>query len=169
MSYTGCMSLPYDYYPAVLYAIGLISQGATKTRACDESNIKIPTFEEYVNRHSELQELLVDAERRGYDAMADALLEIDNHSLYGQSDPKMAKIISDNIKFLLAKKRPKEYGDRVQVDVNITADKAITEALLAGKKRAALPYMELDGSYIDVTPTFEESDEAIMAEILSGV
>ena len=163
------MSLPYDYYPAVLYAINLISEGRSKTRACDDSNITIPTFESYVNRHEELRDLLHDAERRGYDAMADSLLEIDNHKVYGQSDPKMAKIISDNIKFFLSKKRPKEYGDRVQVDVNITADKAITDALMAGKKRAALPYVEVDGAFIDVTPVVDASDEAIMQEMLAGV
>lgn len=158
------MSLPYDYYPAVMGAIDLISQGYTKTHACDEMKIRIPTFESHVKSSPQLQELLHEAETRGYDAMADALLRIDNDTIYGQSDPKMAKVISDNIKWLLARRRQKEYGDRVTVQHNITADKAITEALIAGRNRAALASQS---DYIDVTPVVvEPSDDEIMAEIL---
>lgn len=130
------MSLPYDFYPAVLYAIEKISQGRTRTSACDEANISIPTFESYVQRDTELQSLLSEAERRSHDAMADALVEIDRNSIYGHTDAKMAKVISDNIKWLLDKRDKKRYGERVAVDVNVTADKAIVEALVAGRKRA---------------------------------
>lgn len=164
------MSLPYDYYPAVLHALELLSQGRTKTRACDEANITLATFESYVKNIPELTEMFTEAEQRSYDAMAEALVDIDNHAIHGQSDPKMAKVISDNIKWLLSKRRSKEYGERITVDHTITADKAITDALAAGRKRAALT---VDAEYIDVTPAalignvVEQSEEAMLAELLS--
>lgn len=132
------MTLPYDYYPAVLYAIERIAQGCTPTRAIDESNISIDIFERYVNESTELQSMLHEADRRSHDAMADALVNIDNHKIHGQSDPKMAKVISDNIKWVLERRASKKYGAKVEVNHNITADKAITDALLAGRRRAEL-------------------------------
>ena len=147
------MSIPYDYTPAVLYAIDLISQGATKTAACDESNISTSTFDSYLSSNPELEEMYDDAYQRGYDSMADALLEIDNHQRYGQSDPKMAKVMSDNIKWLLSKRVSKVYGDKIEVNHNITADKAITQALLAGKQRA------LETSYEVIDAQLVEAEE----------
>lgn len=167
MSYTDCMAIPYDYYPAVLYAIDRLADGRTKTRACDLANITVSIFDQYVNRDPELARLANEAMQRGYDAMSEALLEPDNHMIYGHGDAKMAKVQSDNIKWFLSKKRPKEYGDRVQVDVNITADKAITDALLAGRNRALnqlnAPTIE-DAVYADVS-----EDAAIEAEIFAGL
>lgn len=144
----------YDYTPAILYAIDLISQGRTKTRACDESNVNISTFEKYIKDNPYLKELYEEADIRGADAMADALVEIDNHPIYGYSDPKMAKVVSDNIKWLLSKRKAKEYGDRIEVKHTITADKAITQALMAGRQRVLESQAQ---DIIDVD--FEEEEE----------
>ncbi len=160
------MTLPYDYYPAVLFAIEKISQGRTKTYACDESNISISVFEQYVKNSVELQELLHEAETRGYDAMADMLLIIDSEKagIYSQSDPKMAKVISENIKWLLTRRRQKQYGDRMVVEHNLTADRAITDALAAGRNRLLNANRDVP-AIIDVTPV--ESDDDIMSSILA--
>lgn len=161
------MSISYEYYNAVLYAIDRLSEGKTKTRACDEAHITVSVFDEYVNRDTQLAELANDAIQRGYDAMAEALLEPDNHRIYGHTDAKMATVQQKAIMFFLSKKRPKEYGDRVQVDVNITADRAIIEQLALGKARAlkALDAPAIDVEYVDVTPT--DDDAAIEAAIFA--
>lgn len=154
--------MPYDFYPAVLYALGKISEGMTATMACDEANISIPTFEAYINRDPMLQEMYNEADRRGTDAMADALVTIDRHAIYGHSDPKMAAVVSKNIQWLLSKRKTKQYGDKMEVTHNITADKAIVAALTAGRKRAELAHLE--SNIIDAT--FEElSEEDLVAEI----
>lgn len=145
----------YDYTPAVMYAIDLISQGRTKTSACDESNVSITTFDNYIKTYPELKALYEDADQRGADAMAEALVEIDHHGHYGQSDPKMAKVISDNIKWLLSKRKPKDYGDKIEVKHTITADKAITQALLMGQQRA----LEASQEVIDADFTIMEDEE----------
>ena len=158
------MNLPYDYTPAVLFAIDLISEGATKTAACDESNITVGTFEKYIDESKELEQLYRDAFIRGSDALADSLLIIDRHERYGHSDPKMAKVVSDNIKWLLAKRDSKRFGDRIEINHTLTADKAITEALLAGQRRA-LESCTKEG-VIDVE-VVEEDEDALLAELLS--
>jgi len=159
------MALPYDYYPAVLYAIDLISQGNTLTEACDQSNLPISTFHNYIKRDENLHAMYVEADQRGSDAMADALVNIDNHRIHGQSDPKMAKVISDNIKWVLSKRKPKEYGDRVQVDHSVTVDVAITTALDAARRR--VPVQEVEVIDATAVPVYEDEDAAIMRELFA--
>lgn len=127
----------YDYYPLVLKALELISQGQVVTRSCDQAGIALATFEAYIARDPELQQLRAEAERRGHDALADALINIDNHRIHGHSDPKMAKVVSDNIKWFLSKKDQKRFGDKVEVSHTLTADRAIVDALNAARTRVA--------------------------------
>lgn len=156
--------LSYDYYPKVLNVLELISQGQTETAACDEEHVSIVTFRSYIKNDATLQVAYEEAVQRGHDAMADALINIDNHKIHGHSDAKMAKVISDNIKWVLAKRDNKRFGDRIEVKHEITMDKAIVTALEAGKRRAA----SLPGPVIDlvaVEPISE--DDAIMRDLMS--
>ncbi len=159
------MTLPYDYYPAVLYAINEISQGRTLTDACDRSNISVAVFDRHVKADAELQAMYEEAIQRGNDAMADALVNIDNHKIHGQSDAKMAKVISDNIKWVLGKRDAKRFGERIEIKHEITMDRAIVSALEAAKNRVPV----IDAEFVDVTPAlpvYEEDDE-LMQELLS--
>ena len=159
----------YDNYPKVLKVIDLIGQGRTLTSACDAEQIGVATFKKYVAQSPELEVMLDEAVQRGYDAMAEALVEIDRHAHYGHSDPKMAAVVSKNIMWFLEKRRPKDYGARVAVDVNITADRAITDALTRAKQRALASAPS--PAVIDVTPVHvmpavtEDDDAAILREI----
>lgn len=156
------MALAYDYYPAVLYALNLFSQGHTVTEACDQSNITIAMFEKYVRENDQLKDMYVEAERRSHDAMADALINIDNHKIHGQSDPKMAKVISDNIKWVLSKRDAQRFGERVQVDHSVSVDIAITTALDAARRRVPVA----DQSNI-IDAEIVSEDDAIMRDILT--
>lgn len=129
------MAIAYDYYPLVLTALDLVSQGRTITDACDEVFLPVAMYEKYTAADPSLMELRVDAERRGHDALRDALVNIDNHKIHGQSNPQMAKVISDNIKWVLSKSDPKRFGDRIEVKHEITVDRAIIEALGRAKNR----------------------------------
>lgn len=150
------MTLPYDIYPLVMKAITLFSEGRSKTRACDDAGITIAVFDNYIKNNEAMAELYREAEQRSYDALADALLEIDNHAIYGQSDSKMANVMSGNIKWVLEKRDSKRFGQRLTVDHNVTMDRAIISALTEGRKRAALGH---DATVIDVTPQLSEEDE----------
>lgn len=157
------MSLPYDSYASVLQVIDCIGRGYTKSRACDDCGISVQVFNNYVKNNEDVRDMLVAAEDRCYDAMADALINPQNHFLYGHTDPRFANIQSSNIKWFLDKKKPSSYGTRVQVDHTITADKAIIQALHAGMKRA-LPGQVVDADYEDV---LSEDEEAEMAALLA--
>jgi len=135
------MSLVYDYYNAVLYVIDQIGQGRTLTAACDMVRLSIPAFKKYVNDDETLTELYEDALQRGNDALMDALLDVDTHAIYGNTDSKMAKVQSDNIKWVLAKRDPGRFGDKIEIKHEVSLDRAITDALVMAKQRsvAALP------------------------------
>lgn len=168
--------LNYDYYPAVLYAIDRISQGRSKTASCDLANITIAMFDKYVRENDDLKVALQEAEQRGFDAMADALLEPDRHLIYGRTDSKMAKIVGDNIKWLLSKRAQKVYGDKLEVKHEITLDRAVTDALARAKDRALLgnvaatalppPDNVIDAEY-EVVQAVEDDDDADLAYMLS--
>lgn len=163
------MALSYDYYPAVLYAIDRISQGKTKTAACDDANISIAVFDKYVKENTELQEQLREAEQRGFDAMADALLQPHNHKLYGMTDSKMAKIMSENIKWLLSKRAQKVYGDKLEVKHEITLDRAVVDALARAKGRAlqgALPAPDAS-NVVDAEYTVIDNEDDELSYLLS--
>lgn len=148
--------------PKIMKAIELLSEGYTETRACDEVLMSVASFQNYIKKSEELQALYDEAMQRGYDAMAEALLSPDNHRLYGHSDPKMAKVQSDNIKFFLERRYAKRYGQKVEVSHTLTADKAITQALAAARQRV----LPAPSDVIDLTP-IEQSDDEILAEIFS--
>lgn len=103
----------------------------TITSACQDVGIARSTFLRFVEADPQLRELFVTAENEGFDMLAELMINIDQI----HSDAKMAAVISKNIQWFLARKKPREYGDRVSVDVTVTADKAIIGALQAAKAR----------------------------------
>lgn len=160
------MSLPYDYYPAVLFAMNLLSQGDTLTSACDKANITVATYRSYIGRDKQLAEMHEEHEQRGYDAMADLLLNVDNHATRGRTDPKMAAVISKNIMWYLEKKKPKEYGQRVQIDQSVTLDITITQALNAAKQRTG---QVIEAEVVEAIPQLHadtEVEDAILRSLL---
>lgn len=150
------MPTAYEYYAAVLYALGEISQGRTPTKACDAANISYEMFDKYTTNDPALQALREAAERRGYDTMADLLLSLrEPTNPYFTTDPKEQKVISDNIKWLLARRRSKDYGDRVEVKVEQTVTHVITQQLEAGRQRALAaprPADVVDAEYHVIPP-----------------
>lgn len=150
----------YDVYQKVLQVIDWHSQSYTLTHCCDAAGISIATFEKAVEADPDLQDMFRDAVRRGHDALTDALINIDNHKVHGQSDARMANVISANIKWVLSKADPRRFADRVEVKHEITMDKAIVDALMRAKDRT---------DFIDITPhtlqiehvavEFEEEDD----------
>lgn len=155
----------YENYPKVLQALELISQGHTVTQACIKATVTLDAFEKAIDGDEQLKSLRAEAERRGHDSLADALINIDNHKIHGQSDPKMARVVSDNIKWFLEKKDPKRFGQKVEVNHNVTVDRAITNALNAARGRVAAIAKSPD--VVDAEFVTIPSDEDIMRDILS--
>lgn len=146
----------YERYADAMRVIELVAEGRTLTAACRDVRMPYGTFRKLLASSETLRDLYAEAEHQSYDLMAEALLEIETHELYGTQDARMAKVMSDNIKWLLSKRRPKDFGDKVQVEVNVTADRAIVDALERAKHRAIA-----HAPIIDVTPTAVETVSAI--------
>lgn len=158
--------LPYDIYPLVIKAITAISEGKTETRACLDNGITVRVLRSTLEKNDQLRELYQEAQVLGYDRMAEILLEIDRDPHYGQSDPKMARVISDNIKWLLEKRKPKEYGARVQHDVTISADHAVIEALARGRARAQGEVIEADFTEVkEIAPPLLDEEAMFLQSI----
>lgn len=159
MSYVGGMSV-YDDMPRVIEALSLISQGQTRTKACFTAGISVKSFLAYINADRELAEQMQEALVLGRDAMADALLDPQAHVLYGSTDPKMAKIYSDNIKWLLARLDRERFGDRIDVKQEITLAFAITDELEKARARSQLALPPV-ADFIDVEFSTVYDDEDI--------
>jgi len=124
-----------DVAVKVMQALDWISQGRTPTDACRMVCLSTFQFKQAL-RDPLFEALAVDAMERGADALADILLNIDSDAVYGDTDVKVMKIKSDNIKWWLSKRFNQQYGEKIVVENTFTADKAITEALARGKERA---------------------------------
>lgn len=146
-------------FSKALTAITLIAQGRVKTQALLLAGLSLDQFERIVQRDATntLADMHDVAVERGFDALADILLHINSDPVYGSSNPQMAKVISENIKWYLSKKNPKKFGDKVTVDVTVSADREIINALKLAQERAttlALPPPVIeDATVIDVTPS----------------
>lgn len=152
--------LPADILPKVMRVIDLLRQGRSPTEACRDALITWHSVKKYAERDSDIKDMLTDAQQEGFDTLADILLTIDRDSFYGQSDSQMAKIISENIRWYLARKNPAGYGDKQTIDVNLKADSVILAALNAAKLRAP-PMLDLQATRIT-----ETEDETVLVEDL---
>jgi hypothetical protein len=126
------MTVPYDVVAEVIKVLDLVSKGKVPTQACDEARLSYNTFCTYTARYQQLRDLRVEAEDRCYDVLADRLL----HIYEEVGDPKMANVISSNTKWLLERRRAKQYGTKSTLEVNLTADREVLDALQAAKARA---------------------------------
>jgi hypothetical protein len=130
------MTVPYDVMSDVLTVLTRISSGKVPTVACDEQGLSYNTFVTYCKRYPHLAQMRIEAEDRLYDQMAEALPQIYDHPIYGTNDPKMAGVVSANIKWLLARRRRDAYGEHSTVEHKITADREVLDALQKAKARA---------------------------------
>lgn len=156
-----------ETYTKLLRVLELVSEGRTLTSACDEVNIGVGTFVRHVQSQEEFQDLFAEAEQRGYDTLADILLEINTHHYYAAGDAKMANVLSSNIKWYLSKKQPKKYGEKITVENIYTLDRTITDALARARDRAtgvqALEHLTQE--IIDVP--FQVVEDKVAAVVLS--
>lgn len=131
--------------PAVTFAkaldvIKLVSEGETVLHACEAAFIQVQQFRASCKREPALQTMLAEAEETRDDILADMLVDVEKLP----SDPKMASVISGNIKFLIERRRPTKYG-KVPEAVNPDSDqnRLLAEALRAAIDRIPAPVQAL--------------------------
>ena len=98
-----------------------MSQGETLTSICkDEGMPASRTVREWGEKDPDLAAEYARARSDGFDAIADATITIADGT-----DPEMvncARLQVDTRKWLLARWDPKRYGDRMQIDADVTVE-----------------------------------------------
>jgi len=124
------------YMPKVMHVIKLIEQGYSVSRACRKVGLSNETLYATMKRYDWIQDAYDSAQRLACDALVDALLDIRDHPVYGSDDPKVMRVVSDNIKWVLARKDRARFGTQTQHDAQANAKKAeeITSAMQRAKK-----------------------------------
>lgn len=133
------MTVPYDIINDVLKVLQTIQQGNVPTVACDMMGMSYSTFCTYTKadgQYPQLASMRKEAEDRLYDQMAEALPHIYDHPIYGTADPKMAGVVSSNIKWLLERRRRSDFGPQSTIEHKLTADKEVLDALYQARARA---------------------------------
>lgn len=149
-----------ERYAAVLKVLDFIGAGKTMTAACREatlagSPITPMTVKKAIASSPELQEAYTNATQAQHDAWVDRLVDMENDP-DGCSDPKMAAVLSKNLHWVLGRLDRQRFGDRVEVNHHLTADKAIVTALSRAKDRAALPAPVIDAVFEEVADTADD-------------
>ena len=122
-------------------AIDLALKGTSLREIMQKVGVSTGVFSRFKRDTHEFRDIFERARLEGLELLADDLLGLaDDLSL----DVNRSKLKSDNIKWILSKRKAETYGDRIDVNINKTVD--ISTALLEAKSRVR-----------DVTPQLSES------------
>jgi hypothetical protein len=122
-------------YIKLVSIIQKVAEGTTLKSACAQFSIPRVEAMRAIRSDTRLTEMLQAAQQDHQDTLSETLLKIDNDLEYGHTDPKMAKVVSENIKWYLARNNPAKFGERIKVETTHTADSVILAALNAAKAR----------------------------------
>lgn len=111
--------------------LGAVSEGLVLTHAAARAGITRPLILEWATRDVTFARCLSEARAAGCEA-----LEHQIQTLADELPPPVARVKSENLKWLLSKRDPATYSDRMQLDVHSTVD--VAGALSAARDRVAM-------------------------------
>jgi len=111
----------------------LIADGSTISDACRQAGIDRNRFYADIKGIPDLRQQLKVAQELGAEAMADTLANI--HATV--RDPLMARVVSENRKWLLSKRASERFGDHIGKNDNVSND--LTAILKEAVARIPLP------------------------------
>lgn len=112
-------------------ALRMAHAGKSLQQIHTELGVSAQYFWEYRRKHPEYNENFSQARDEGYDVLADGLVGITERI----PDVQRARLESENMRWLLARRKSRVYGDKLDLTVQHTID--IAAALTEGKRRAA--------------------------------
>lgn len=130
-------------------AIDMAVEGKSARKIIEVIHTTSHAFWTYRNENPIFAQKYQDARQEGLELLADDLIDITDR----ESDVNKARLISENTKWLLSKRKSKTYGDRLDVNINQTVD--IGSALLDARARA-LPQLPKSASLIASNDTEHE-------------
>lgn len=108
----------------------IIAEGKTSAYACRALGIGWRTPTAWAARDGTFAERREAARAAGADLLSNELLTVPR-----EFEPGRARVITENIRWLLSKWQPATYGDKLDLNVNQTVD--IGPALAAGRARVS--------------------------------
>lgn len=111
-------------------AIDLASEGKTIKSICEILNCDNYAITSYLKNNPLFKKSFEEARSDGHEALADSLIDIAEK----EPDILRARVKSENIKWLLSKRKATVYGDKLEVNMNATVD--IGSALAEARSRA---------------------------------
>lgn len=124
-------SKPVDLTDKKTEAIRLASEGTTITKIRKALNISNDQLTKMMSEDAVFAENFARARHDGLEELADDLITIPED----MADVQRAKLKSENIRWLLSKRKPMTYGDRLDLNVNHTVD--VSTALSEARARIA--------------------------------
>lgn len=124
------MSTAIAIRPELQTALDLANDGALIREICAKLGIATTTLTEWQVKDARFRALFAQARENGLHLLADSLVGLPDE----YADVQKARLKSDNIKWLLARKLSRVYGDRLDVNVSGTIDLAGT--LIEARQRA---------------------------------
>lgn len=109
--------------------IQLYKQGKTVSQIAEIIDVKIDTIADWKLTDPAFLSECTQAQTIGFEAQADSLLTIPDEC----TDVNVARLKSDNLKWLLARRAREQYGDKLDVTLNQTVN--IKDALSEAKNR----------------------------------
>jgi len=132
----------------LLEALKYAAEGWSIRKICAKINIEPLQFFKFRKQDYSFTAAFQLARESGFEINADDLLDLADQ----YADPLTARVKSDNLRWLLSKRKPKEYGD--QLNINIEQKISVGEALSEAKKRAGIE----SGEVIELTKSADTNE-----------
>ena len=100
-----------------------IAEGEPLTRICKDR--QIPAYRTVLGwraANKEFQQMYARARQDAADTLADQIRELAGRVERGELEPNAGRIVIDTLKWVASKLKPREYGDRAQLDVAASVD-----------------------------------------------
>ncbi len=108
----------------------LAAEGKSIKHIREKIGISADGMRHYFQRYPDYQKNFAAARQEGLEELADDLLDITEK----EPDVLKARLKSENLRWVLSKRKPHVYGDRIDINMNATVD--IRAALDEAKSRA---------------------------------
>ena len=122
------------YSPAIAEEIcRRLAEGESLSSICRDSGMPLRSTVHWwvVDDHDGFSARYVRARDAGYDRMAEDLIEIGDACMPDSDHVARAKLRTDARKWVLAKMRPHQFGDRLQVDATVSVEAMDTRELVS--------------------------------------
>lgn len=103
-----------------------IAEGKSLAAYCREKKIDYSTVMDWLNADSAFANNYTRAREESAEADADKVADVANRVVAGEIDPNAARVAIDAYKWAAGKRKPKKYGDKLEIDATIQGEIKVT-------------------------------------------